>query len=175
MANENNSDPRPDRTRFLMRGFQISRMLRLVADLGLADRITAERKFPCTNWPWIAGCLRRRCFAFPASAGRNPHLSTVSRMEMWGTRHVRACCAPTRPTACTIPPASGHRPAPGGLGDIGRGADRRCAASSRVDMGRFDYLRTHPDEARVYDTMMAHFPMIVMLPLLPATIFRPRD
>jgi hypothetical protein len=25
-------------------------------------------------------------------------------------------------------------------------------------VGRFDYLRTHPEEARVYDTMMAHFP-----------------
>src|SRR5205823_3006270 len=24
--------------------------------------------------------------------------------------------------------------------------------------GRFEYLRTHPEEARIYDTMMAHFP-----------------
>jgi hypothetical protein len=142
----------------LLRGFMVSRMLRLVADLGLADRIALESQVAVRDLAAACGVQHgplMRVLRTLASVG-------VFRLAPEGTVAHSAKSALLRTDA----PDSAHYAArfwagPGSWGAWGRldvalaGAVPHEAAWGQ---GRFAYLREHPEEARAFDEMMAHFP-----------------
>src|SRR6266567_4597452 len=158
MANESKSNP--DRVEFdiFLRGFQISRMLRLVADLGLADRIAPDTEIPVQQ-------LAEDCGVLPGPLLRVLRaLAAIHVFRLSADGDVGH--TPRSRLLRTDAPESLHYSArfwtsPGSwrawesLDAALSGGVPHEAASN---MGRFDYLRTHPEEARTYDAMMAHFP-----------------
>jgi hypothetical protein len=142
----------------LLRGFQISRMLRLVADLGVADRITPDGGA-------TLGDLARDCGVQP-----QPLMRVLQALAAFGVFAVAAdgsvAHTPRSRLLRTDRPNSLHHAArfwtaPGSW----RAWERLdVALTGRVPheaawgMGRFEYLRSHPEEARVFDAMMANFP-----------------
>jgi hypothetical protein len=142
----------------LVHGFQISRMLRLAADLGLADRIALDMEVPVQQLADDCGVLAPpllrvlRALAtihiFRLSAdgdvGHTPR-SRLLRTDIPNSLHysARFWTSPGSWRAWESLDAA-----------LSGGVPHEAA----WNMGRFDYLRTHPDEARIYDTMMAHFP-----------------
>jgi hypothetical protein len=142
----------------LLRGFMISRMLRLVADLGLADRIAPEGEVSARDLAVACGVLEGpllRVLRSLASLG-------VFRLSADGIAGHTTKSALLRTDA----PDSAHYAArfwagPGSWMAWGRldaaltGGIPHQAAWSQ---GRFAYLREHPEEARAFDEMMAHFP-----------------
>src|SRR3954469_13629377 len=136
-----------DRTELelLLRGFMVSRMLRLVADLGLADRIPPD------------GEVAVRDLAAACSVQEGPLLRSLAslgvfRLSPEGAAGHRAKSALLRTDAAD----SAHYAArfwvgPGSWGAWGRldaalsgGVPHEAAWSQ----GRFAYLREHPEEAR---------------------------
>jgi hypothetical protein len=148
-----------DRTalHLLIRGFQVSRILRLVADLRLADRID---KTGGTNISGLAvACGAEapqllRVFRALASFG-------IFRLEGESVLHtprsllLRTDAPSSLHYAARFWTAPGSWKAWGELDSALRGESPHRAAWG-VD--RFDYLRQHPVEARVFDDFMAHFP-----------------
>lgn len=142
----------------LLRGFQVSRMLRLVADLAIADRIAPDGVVAIGDLAAQCNVLRApllrilRALAafdvFSISAegliGHTPR-SRLLRSDAPGSLH-HAARFWTGPGAWR---AWGELDATLG-GDVPHHA--------AWGMGRFDYLRTHPEEARAFDAMMAAFP-----------------
>jgi hypothetical protein len=142
----------------LLRGFQISRMLRLVADLGIADRITPDGGI-------TVGDLARDC-----GVQLQPLMRVLQALAAFGIFAVAAngSVAHTARSRLlrTDRPNSLHHAArfwtaPGSW----RAWERLDVAltggvphEAAWGMGRFEYLRAHPDEARIFDTMMANFP-----------------
>jgi hypothetical protein len=142
----------------LLRGFQVSRMLRLVADLGVADRITPDGVV-------TVGDLARDCGVQP-----QPLIRVLRALAAFGVFAVAAddSVAHTARSRLlrTDRPNSLHHAArfwtaPGSW----RAWERLDVALTGVvpheaawGVGRFEYLRAHPDEARVFDSMMANFP-----------------
>ena len=144
-------------THLLLRGFQVSRMLRLVADLGIPDKLALDgavaemvTPLPLPFCPSHCSRCSVRWLRFRSSRSR--------RMELSRIRHARACCARTPLTACTTLHASGPGPVRGGVGHAGCRDDWRHATSGSLEYYPFYYLRQHPDEARAFDAMMANFP-----------------
>jgi hypothetical protein len=154
--------PTPDTDReeldLLIRGFQVSRMLRLVADLGIADRIPLEGSVAvhelAASCAVLAKPLRRvlralaafKIFAIAAD-------DTVTHTPR--SRLLR-----------TDAPNSMHHAARfwTGRGSWGAWGMLDAAMTDGVpheaawNMGRFEYLQRHEDEARLFDAMMANFP-----------------
>jgi O-methyltransferase domain len=142
----------------LLRGFQVSRMLRLVADLGIADRIMPDDRM-------TVGELARDCGVQP-----QPLMRVLQALAAFGVFAVAAdgSIAHTARSRLlrTDRPNSLHHSArfwtaPGSW----RAWERLDVAltggvphEAVWGMGRFEYLRAHPDEARVFDAMMANFP-----------------
>jgi hypothetical protein len=142
----------------LLRGFQVSRMLRLVADLGVADRISLDGGV-------AVGDLARDCGVQP-----QPLMRVLQALAAFGIFAVMAngSVAHTARSRLlrTDRPNSLHHAArfwtaPGSW----RAWERLDVAltggvphEAAWGMGRFEYLRDHPDEARIFDTMMANFP-----------------
>ncbi len=149
-----------DRTalEILLRGFQVSRMLRLVADLQVADRIAPDAE------------LAVEILAETCGLQTQPLLRVLRALAAFGVFTVtpdgRIAHTPRSRLLRTDTPGSLHHSArfwaaPGAWAawdklDIAMtGGVPHIAA---WNMGRFEYLRGHPDEARAFDAMMANFP-----------------
>lgn len=142
----------------LMRGFQVSRMIRAVADVALADRIGADASRGIDE-------LAAECGVQPL-----PLLRIVRALAGCGVFRVSAAGevahSPLSLWLRTDTPGSLHHGArfwtqPGNW----RAWEKLDAAlaggvphHAAWQTGRFDYLRSHPDEARIFDAFMAHFP-----------------
>lgn len=142
----------------LIRGFQVSRMLRLVADLGLADRLPRDGGRP-------VAALAEDCGVLAA-----PLLRVLRALAAFGVFRLGAdgsvAHTPRSVLLRTDEPLSLHHgarfwTAPGSWEAWGR-LDAALAGGNphqaAWDMGRFAYLRAHPDEARGFDAFMANFP-----------------
>jgi hypothetical protein len=142
----------------LVRGFQISRMLRLVADFGVADRVPPDDSVAIDALATECGVqsqpllrVLRAVAAFGvftvAADGRIAHSarSRLLRTETPNSMHhsARFWAAP------------GSWAAWGKLDVAMTGGVPYVAA---WNVPRFQYLSGHPDEARSFDAMMANFP-----------------
>ena len=142
----------------LLRGFQVSRMLRLVADLGVADRITPDGRVTVDN-------LARDCGVRP-----QPLMRVLQALAAFGVFAVAADGSVAHTTRSrllrtdrqnSLHHAARFWTAPGSW----RAWERLDVAltggvphEAAWGVGRFEYLRAHPDEARIFDAMMANFP-----------------
>jgi hypothetical protein len=142
----------------LLRGFQVSRMLRLIADLGVADKIPTE------------GHVRVQDVAAACAAQPEPMLRVLRALAAFRIFQVTADGAvahtPRSRLLRTDTPNSMQHAA---RFWTGRGSWRAWEMLDAAmtggtpheaawNMGRFAYLREHPDEARIFDAMMANFP-----------------
>lgn len=142
----------------LLRGFQISRMLRLVADLGIADRVAVNGAAP-------VGQLAKSCAVLPEQLIRvlralaafrifqvnaDGMVTHTSRSEL-----LRSDAANSLRDCARFWTAPGAWKAWGALDVAMIGGTPFEAA---WNMSRFAYLRQHPEEARGFDAMMATFP-----------------
>ena len=142
----------------LLRGFQISRMLRLVADLGVADKVPAHGVVSMSE-------LANACSALP-----DPLIRVLRALAAFDVFTVSAdqtvAHTPRSQLLRTDTENSMHHSAqfwtgPGSWQAWARldvamnGGTPHEAAWS---MSRFAYLSEHSDEARAFDAMMANFP-----------------
>jgi len=142
----------------LIRGFQISRMIRLVADLTMADRIGPEQARPVAD------------VAAECSVSMMPLLRIVRALASVGIFRVTASGdishSPLSLLLRTDAPGSLHYgarfwTAPGSWhawGELDAALTDGTPHQAAWNIGRFEYLRGHPDEARIFDEFMAHFP-----------------
>jgi O-methyltransferase len=142
----------------LLRGFQVSRMLRLVADLGIADRIEPEGRMAVSE-------LASACAVLP-----EPLLRVLRALAAFRVFQVTpdGLVAHTRRSRLlrTDTPNSLHHSArfwtaPGSWnawGMLDAAMTGAVPHEAAWKQSRFDYLRSHPEEARVFDAMMANFP-----------------
>jgi hypothetical protein len=153
-------DLNDDRTALdlLVRGFQVSRMLRLVADLGVADRIAPDRH------------VKVDALAVQCGVQALPLVRVLRALTAFGVFTVTAegdiGHTPRSRLLRTDAPNSMHHSArfwtaPGswaawGMLDVALTGGVPHEAAWNI--GRFEYLRAHPDEARGFDAMMANFP-----------------
>lgn len=142
----------------LLRGFQVSRMLRLVADLGIADRIPpdGDRSLDvlaadCRVQPQPLIRILRALASFaiftvtPDGSIAHTPRSRLLRTEATNSLH----------HAARFWAGAGAWEA---WGQLDAALNGQVPHEAAWNMSRFDYLRAHPDEARLYDAMMAHFP-----------------
>jgi hypothetical protein len=142
----------------LLRGFQVSRMLRLVADLGVADRIAPGGRVGLHDLAADCGVLPQplnRVLRALAAFG----VFSVAADD--GIGHTRRSRLLRTDAANSMHHAARFWTAPGswkawGMLDVALTGEVPHQAA--WNMSRFDYLRSHADEARVFDTMMASFP-----------------
>ena len=142
----------------LIRAFQISRMIRLVADFGIADSIPSSggchvHKLAAAHSIDPAQLLRvlRALAAFDIFRVNVDGEVFHSPLSM----RLRKDASDSLYYAARFFAAPGPWKAWGELDTALRGNtpfDVACGIS------RFDYLRSHPDEARIYDSFLAHFP-----------------
>ena len=142
----------------LIRGFQVSRMLRLVADLGIADKIPKE------------GNCNVRDLAIACAVLATPLLRVLRALAAFGIFRVGAdgsvAHSPRSVLLRTDEPNSLHYgamfwTAPGswkawGALDAALAGD--IPHQVAWNTSRFQYLREHPEEARNFDAFMANFP-----------------
>lgn len=154
------NDPNDDRAALdlLVRGFQVSRMLRLVADLGVADRIAPEAQIDIE--PLAVAC----------GAQPQPLVRVLRALAAFDVFTVSVDGAightPRSRLLRTDTPNSMHHSARfwAGPGSWSAWGMLDAAMTGGVphevawNMSRFEYLRAHPDEARNFDAMMANFP-----------------
>ena len=142
----------------LMRGFQISRAIRVAADLGIADRIAAEGRRPVDEL--AAECAVQadpllRCLRALASFGifRVDDDRRVAHSPR--SLLLRAEAADSLHAAARFYTAPGSWRAWEALDEalVGRVPHEAAWGTSR-----FEYLRGHPEEARRFDHYMACFP-----------------
>jgi len=142
----------------LIRGFQVSRMLRLVADLGIADKIPPDGVATVED-------LARACSVLPEPLIRVLRALAAFRVFAVSADGTVAHTSRSR-LLRTDTPNSMHYSArfwtgPGswkawGMLDVAMTGGTPHLAAWNTD--RFTYLRQHPDEARAFDAMMANFP-----------------
>lgn len=142
----------------MLRGFMVSRMLRLVADLGVADRIPAESQ------------IAVRDVAKACNVQEGPLLRVLRSLSSVGIFRLSpdGVAAHTAKSVLlrTDVPDSAHHAArfwtgPGSWGAWGRldaALTGKVPHEAAWGQGRFAYLRDHPEEARAFDEAMAHFP-----------------
>lgn len=142
----------------LIRGFQVSRMLRLVADLGLADKIPKD------------GSRNVSDLATACSVLATPLLRVLRALAAFGVFRIgadgRVAHSPRSMLLRTDEPNSLHFgarfwTAPGSWkawGVLDAALAGNIPHQAAWNMGRFQYLREHPDEARSFDAFMANFP-----------------
>jgi hypothetical protein len=154
------SDVNDDRAALdlLVRGFQVSRMLRLIADFGVADRIPPD------------GNVAIDALAAECGVQSQPLIRVLRALAAFGVFSVKpdgriAHSARSRLLRTDTPNSMHHSArfwaAPGSWAAWGKldaamtGEVPHVAAWNTT---RFEYLRAHPDEARGFDAMMANFP-----------------
>jgi len=142
----------------LIRGFQISRMIRLAADLTLADRIAPDETRRVADL--ATGC----------KVNATPLLRILRALASFGIFRVTGSDeishSPLSLLLRTDTPGSLHYgarfwTAPGSWqawGELDTALTDGIPHQAAWNMGRFDYLRRNPDEARIFDEFMAHFP-----------------
>ena len=147
-----------DELDLLLRGFQVSRMLRLVADFGVADHIPKDKAISVQE-------LAVACAISPAPLLRV--LRALAAFKVFRIEKDRLISHTARSQLLrTDVPNSMHHAA---RFWTGRGSweawgmlDAAMTGGIPYDaawnMSRFDYLRQHPEEARVFDSMMANVP-----------------
>ena len=154
------TDPADDRLAvdLLIRGFQVSRTIRLVADLGIADRIAPDATSSVAGLAAATGVL----------AG--PLLRAMRALAAFGIFRVDADgMAAHTPRSLLLRSDAPNSLHPSARFRTAAGSWRAWEALDVALHGknpheaawgtrRFDYLRDHPDEARIFDTFMAHFP-----------------
>jgi hypothetical protein len=142
----------------LLRGFQVSRMLRLVADLGVADKIAPSASVAMND-------LASACLVLPERLIR-----VLRALAAFGIFQVSADGFVSHTDRSrllrTDTPNSLHHAArfwtgPGswkawGMLDVAMTGGTPHEAAWNTD--RFRYLMEHPDEAQAFDAMMANFP-----------------
>jgi hypothetical protein len=153
-------DANDDRTALdlLLRGFQVSRMLRLVADLQIADKIAAD------------GHVAIETLAAACGVQSQPLIRVLRALATFGVFTVAvdgriAHTARSRLLRTDAPNSMHHSArfwtAPGAWatwGELDVAMTGGVPQIAAWNMGRFEYLREHPDEARRFDAMMANFP-----------------
>ena len=142
----------------LLKGFQVSRMLRVVADLGVADRVAPDGRVALDDLAAACGVhpqpLRRVLQALAS-------FSVFSVTAGGGVAHT-----PRSRLLRTDAPNSLHHAARfwTARGSWRAWEELDAAMTGGVPhevawgQGRFAYLREHPGEARLFDAMMANFP-----------------
>jgi trans-aconitate methyltransferase len=154
--------PTPARERapldLLIRAFQINRLVRLAADLGLADKIAPDKGVNVRDVAEAcsvqAGQLLR---VFRALAAFGIFRLTPDGVVSHSPQSLRL----RSDTPGSLRNAARFFAAPGSWGAWGA---LEAALSGKVPFevawkkSRFNYLREHPDEARLYDDFMAQFP-----------------
>ncbi len=140
----------------LIRGFQVSRIVRLVADLNVADRIPREGSESVEDLARACGVqsapllrVLRALSGFGIFQIRDGVISHTSRSLL-----LRSDTPNSLHYAARFWTAPGSWNAWGALDVALRGEIPHQAAWGT---SRFDYLRKHPDEARIFDAFMAHF------------------
>ena len=158
MTEPGTADPELAALDLLMRGFQVSRMLRLVADLGVADRIVPGGSVPLSK-------LAAACGVHP-----QPLMRVLRALAFFGVFGVAAdggiAHTPRSQLLRTDAPNSLHHAARfwTARGSWRAWEELDAAMTGGVPhevawgQGRFAYLREHPEEARLFDAMMANFP-----------------
>lgn len=142
----------------MIRGFQLSRMIKVAADLALADRIEPEGRHTVASLAEACGVVPgplHRILRALASFGlfrisaegvvEHSPRSLLLRSDTPNSLHYAA-------RFWTIP---GTWRAWGALDAALTGGIPHHAAWGQ---SRFDYLREHQDEARIFDSFMAHYP-----------------
>jgi SAM-dependent methyltransferase len=142
----------------LIRGFQVSRTIRLVADLGVADKIAPDA--PCT-----VAELATACGVMPG-----PLLRALRCLAAFGIFHVDAdgtvAHTPRSRLLRTDVPNSLHHGARFWTASgswrawekLDAALDGKSPHEAAWGTNRFAYLRDHPEEARLFDAFMASFP-----------------
>ena len=142
----------------LIRGFQVSRMLRLVADLGIADKIPKE------------GNCNVRDLAIVCAVLATPLLRVLRALAAFGIFRIGAdgsvAHSPRSVLLRTDEPNSFHYgakfwTAPGSWkawGALDAALVGDIPHQIAWNTSRFQYLREHPEEARNFDAFMANFP-----------------
>lgn len=142
----------------LLRGFQVSRLLRLVADLGVADRVPGS------------GSIAAAELAAGLGVEAQPLLRAVrplAALKIFTVSPDGSIAHTARSRLLrTDAPDSLHYAArfwttPGSWRAwemLDAGLSGGVPHEAAWGVGRFEYLRDHPEEARLFDAMMAHFP-----------------
>jgi SAM-dependent methyltransferase len=142
----------------LIRGFQVSRTIRLAADLTIADQIEPDAQRTVTD-------LAETCGVLP-----QPLLRAIRLLAAFGIFRIDAdgnvAHTPRSLLLRTDAPNSLHYSArfwtrPGSWrawAALDAALDGGIPHEVAWGVGRFDYLRDHPDEARIFDAFMANWP-----------------
>jgi hypothetical protein len=142
----------------LIRGYQVSRMLGLVAELQVADRVPEHGSLS-------VGDLARACGVRPVPLLRI--LRALAAFQVFAlTPDGEVSHSPRSLLLRTDAPDSLHLSArfwtePGSWrawGELGTALTGGVPHEAAWNMGRFDYLRRHPGTARLFDAFMAAFP-----------------
>jgi hypothetical protein len=142
----------------LIRGFQVSRLLRLAADLNVADKVPDDGSRDVRELASACGVLPspllralRALAAFDVfRVTADGHVSHSPRSLL-----LRSDAPRTLHYAARFWAGSGSWKAWGELdAALVGGIPHEVAWNT----SRFEYLRTHPDEARLFDAFMARFP-----------------
>ena len=142
----------------LLRGFQVSRILRFVADFGIADRVPHDRSITVSE-------LAAACAVSSAPLLRV--LRVLAAFEVFRIEKDEFVSHTARSRLLkTDSPNSMHYAARfwTGRGSWAAWGELDAALTGGIpheaawNTSRFDYLRQHPDEARVFDAMMANIP-----------------
>ncbi len=142
----------------LIRGYQVSRMIRLVADLAIADKIAPSGQRTVES-------LAEECDVVPGPLLRI--LRALSSCRVFQTsREGLVEHSPLSLLLRTDTPSSLHHAAriwttPGpwsAWGALDAALTGGTPHHAAWGMRRFEYLREHPDEARLFDAFMAHSP-----------------
>ncbi len=142
----------------LVRGFQVSRMLRLVADLGIADEIARDGAVAVKD-------LAAACSVLPEQLIRVLRALAAFRIFKitadGSVAHTARSILLRTDTPNSMHYAARFWTGPGSWkawGELDIAMTGGTPHEAAWKMGRFAYLRQHPDEARAFDAMMANFP-----------------
>ena len=142
----------------LLRGFQVARMLRLVADLFVADKIAPDGRIGIQELADASAVLPQPLLRVLRALAAFD-IFTVDTEAMIG--HTPKSRLLRTDTPNSLHHAARFWTAPGswqawGMLDVAMGGGIPHEAAWNT--GRFAYLRAHPQEARLFDAMMANFP-----------------
>lgn len=158
MADDGTDDAEREALDLLIRGFQVSRMLRLVADLGLADKVpkdgsthVSELAAACSVLaPPLLRVLRALAAFGVFRVGVDGGVSHSARSLL-----LRTDAQNSLHYSAKFWTARGSWNAWGALDEALAGGNPHQSA---WNTSRFQYLREHADEARSFDAFMANFP-----------------
>ncbi len=158
MPETRNADPDRTALDLLLRGFQVSRMLRLVADLGIADRIAPSGRVPVESLATDCGVLPTQLIRVLRAVAAFGIFSVTAEAEVG---HTPRSLLLRTDTPGSLYAAARFWTAPGSWkawGELDAALTGGVPHEAAWGMSRFAYLRTHPEEARAFDAMMAAFP-----------------